>query len=124
QEARSLVATRGSQTWNERLNVLCEEGSDLLVLDVYDYIGVGREQIVGSATLELKHLLMGDFSDEWNEYSLRVDKESGAMVTFRCCFKPFVSISRYGHASGSSRSQTPRRPPPGTEKPRDIFGFE
>lgn len=81
--------------WNEHLNVLCEAGADLLTLDVYEFISVGREAIIGSASVELKHLLLGGFSDEWNEYSLRVDKETGAIVNFRCCFKPFVGQQRY-----------------------------
>jgi hypothetical protein len=94
QESRSLVASRGSMTWNERLNVLCEAGADALVLDVYDYISLGREQIIGSATLELRHLFLGGFSDEWNDFSLRVDKDSGGVIDFRCCFKPFVGPTR------------------------------
>lgn len=105
QDARSLVATRHGCKWNEHLTILCEEGSELLVLDVYDYISISRETIIGSASVELKHLFLGGFSDEWNEFSLRVDKENNAIVNFRCCFKPFV-----GHSK--------------EKKPRDILGFE
>lgn len=126
------MANRASCAWNEYLNVMCEEGSDLLTLDVYDYVSNGREAIIGSASVELKHLFLGGFSDEWNEFSLRVDKESGAIVNFRCCFKPFVGALRYGadrtlcccHICDvylCVRLQSNTQP---SDKPRDMFGFE